>query len=104
MACLLKRTRRKFSMYCSSFLYDSFKSIQVHHQVKALNWTLSLGQSAKQSSGVFTYTNTVQMYKFHFIENWNLIYKVPCVSLLLEGGSALVMNILPAAIPEEVLL
>lgn len=92
-------------MYCPrSFLYDSFKSIQVHRQVKALNcWTLSLGQSAKQSSGVFTYTNTVQMYKFHFIENWNLIYKVPCISLLLEGGSALVINIMPAAIPEEVL-
>ena len=44
------------------------------------------------------------MYKFHFIENCNLIYEAPYVSLLLEDGSALVINIMPAAIPEEVLL
>lgn len=45
---------------CRSFLYISFKPINVHHQAKTLLWTINSAQSAKQSSGVFTYTNSVQ--------------------------------------------
>jgi len=49
---------------------------------------------------VFSLQNTVQMYKLGFIENWNLIYEAPYISLLLEDDSALKSNIMPAAIPD----
>lgn len=88
---------------CRRFFYISFKPIKVHHQVKTLLWTLSSDEPAKQSSGVFTYANTVQRQKFHFVKNWNLIYEAPCRSLLLEDGSGLMTNILPADISEILL-
>lgn len=72
--------------------------------MKTLHWTLSSVQSAKQSSGVFAHADTVQMSKFHSIENWNLIYEAPYISVLLEDGSALVINIMQIAIPGELLL
>lgn len=40
------------------------------------------------------------MYKFHCIKNWYSIYEAPYICLFLEDGSALVNNVMPAAIPE----